>query len=222
MENNETIQPVFSHAEPVLAVSDVNKTIAYWQETLGFPGKWTWGELPDLGGVSWHGAFIQFMRNPELAKASAGNSLWIRVAHVEALYAIHQQRQVNIVAPLKVHDYGMAQYSIKDINGYNIHFAGTPMSSRSKSIATLPETVRIIARIPTNDETQNLASAIYKTPEKEANKKERNPSAIAFAVVAEDTVSNRVIGCAFLVGDNSGFYYIRNVMVHPDWQGKRV
>lgn len=54
MENRENIHPIFSHAEPVLAVRDINETITYWQDVLGFPTKWTWGEPPAHGAVSWH------------------------------------------------------------------------------------------------------------------------------------------------------------------------
>lgn len=41
MKAEEITQPIFSHAEPVLAVQDINETITYWQNILGFPVKWT-------------------------------------------------------------------------------------------------------------------------------------------------------------------------------------
>jgi len=47
-------------------------------------------------------------------------------------------------------------------------------------------------------------------------------AAAVFGVVAEDTVKGEVIGCALLLGDHATFYYVKDVMVHPDWQGKRV
>jgi GNAT superfamily N-acetyltransferase len=31
-----------------------------------------------------------------------------------------------------------------------------------------------------------------------------------------------VIGCALLLGDNTSFFYVKDLMVHPAWQGKRV
>lgn len=43
---------LLSHAEPVLAVRNVAETVTYWHEVLGFPGKWTWGNPPNHGGVS--------------------------------------------------------------------------------------------------------------------------------------------------------------------------
>ena len=70
MSDNEINSvPVIMHAEPVLPVQDVEATVSYWTETLGFKSKWTWGEPPNHGGVSWGETFIQFTLNPELASA---------------------------------------------------------------------------------------------------------------------------------------------------------
>ena len=46
--------------------------------------------------------------------------------------------------------------------------------------------------------------------------------AAIFAVVAEDTVNDEIVGCALLLGDNASFYYVKDVMVCPHWQRKRV
>jgi GNAT superfamily N-acetyltransferase len=43
-----------------------------------------------------------------------------------------------------------------------------------------------------------------------------------FAVVAEDTASGEAIGCAFLLGDRHSCYYVKDVVVYPAWQAKRV
>jgi len=47
-------------------------------------------------------------------------------------------------------------------------------------------------------------------------------SAAIFAVVAEDKQHNKTAGCALLLGDNASFYYVKDVMVHPQWQRKLV
>src|SRR5688572_18376177 len=99
MGNSENgLQPIFSHVEPVLAVTDISETITYWHDVLGFPAKWTWGDPPNHGGVSWQKVFIQFSLNPELAAVSKGHSIWIRLQHIEALYSFHQQKNAEIVA----------------------------------------------------------------------------------------------------------------------------
>ena len=37
---------------PVLAVFDVEESIQYYEDVLGFPGHWSEGDPPDWGGVS--------------------------------------------------------------------------------------------------------------------------------------------------------------------------
>ena len=45
---------------------------------------------------------------------------------------------------------------------------------------------------------------------------------MTFAVVAEDKQHNETVGCSLLLGDNASFYYVKDVMVYPNWQRKRV
>jgi GNAT superfamily N-acetyltransferase/uncharacterized glyoxalase superfamily protein PhnB len=222
MENeNNRLQPIFSHVEPVLAVHDVSETISYWQEVLGFPVKWTWGEPPIHGAVSWQKAHIQFSQNPALATASKGNSIWIRLKRVEELYKIHQERNAEIVAPLADQPWGMAQYTIRDINGYFIDFAGV-IADKEKSVATLSGNLRVVGRIPSIEEYRNLAASVGWSPSADDHTIKTILAAAVFAVVAEDTSSGETIGCALLLGDNATFYYVKDVMVRPDWQRKHV
>lgn len=231
-------QPVFSHVEPIFPVRDIPETIRYWQEILGFTHKWTWGDPPAVGGVSWQKVFVQFMRHPALAEASKGNAIWIRLRHVGELYAFHRGRNAEIVAPLELHEYGMAQYTVRELNGYYVHFAGNPagrgdrtsggghegMTSDGgdeRNISAGSGSMRIVERKPTVMEYSQVQGGLggqAEPPEIAAN----IVSTAAFGVVAEDAVSGEVIGCAFLLTDHAGFYYVKNVMVRADRQGRGV
>jgi uncharacterized glyoxalase superfamily protein PhnB len=164
MENKEEkLQPIFSHVEPVLAVKDVSETIVYWQDVLGFPNKWTWDEPPILGAVSWQKVHVQFYKDEALAAASQGNSIWIRLQHIEELYKFHQERNAEIIAPLEKKPWGMSQYTLRDINGYLLHFAGViPETKKSKT--NLPQRITILERAPSINEYRYLASAVGWAP----------------------------------------------------------
>lgn len=219
-EENE-LPPILLHTEPVLAVQDISETVLYWQNTLGFPAKWTWGEPPNHGGVSWQNVFIQFTLQPQLATASKGNSIWIRVERLETLYEFHKNKNAEIVDPLENKPWGMAEYTVRDNNGYYIHFAGN-ITNREKSAATFPESIRIANRKPTAKEYANLMAAVGWSKTMNDEEAELRLSAAVFAVVAEDITSGEAIGCALLLGDNASYYYVKDVMVHPAWQKKRV
>ena len=221
MENDEFTGSL-SHVEPILAVSDVLETVQYWHDTLGFQDKWTWGEPPNYGGVSWHGAFIQFSQNPRLASSSKGNSIFIKTKKLEDLYNFHQKKNAEIVEPLENKPWGLAGYTIREINGYYIVFAGAPIPGKNRKSTELQESVRIIMRPPTVKEYQHLASAVGWSLYSKDEIVEKLLTAPLFAVVAEDSKSSEVIGCALLLGDHASFYYVKDLIVHPDWQGKHV
>lgn len=102
MENEATgLQPVLSHAEPVLAVKDISETISYWQDVLGFPAKWTWGDHasfyyvkdvlvhPDWQGKRIGSAMMQELTN-WLEKHAANNALVALICR-ETLEPFYQQ-----------------------------------------------------------------------------------------------------------------------------------
>ena len=211
-----------SHVEPILAVRNIIETVTYWHEILGFPDKWTWGEPPNHGGVAWHGTFIQFSLNPELAAASKGNSIFISVKRLEELYDFHQKNNAVIVEPVENKPWGVAAYTVEDINGYYVIFAGALLPGTKESSAALSSSVKITPRPPTTKEYQYLASSVSWSLYESDPVVEKLLKAPVFAVVAEDTSANQVIGCALLLGDHASFYYIKDVIVHPGWQSKHV
>jgi N-acetylglutamate synthase-like GNAT family acetyltransferase len=220
MKTTDLIKPSLVQAEPVLAVSDIIQTVNYYHEVLGFPEKWTWGEPPDHGGVTWNGAaFMQFSLDPERAKLAHGQSVWIRVRHLELLFEMHKNNKVEITFPLANRPWGFTDYTIRDINGYYITFS-EPIDGKKK-VETFPSTVVFSSRIPSIDDIRRLSQAVGWQPSSNAAIIKQIESAVSF-VVAENLETNEIVGCAFLLGDNKTCYYIKDVIVHPDWQGRRI
>jgi GNAT superfamily N-acetyltransferase/catechol 2,3-dioxygenase-like lactoylglutathione lyase family enzyme len=202
--------------EPILAVRDVVAAAAYWRDVLGFEEVWLWGEPPTHGGANQDGVALQFCLNPALAVRADGQQIWIRVRNVQATYALHQERGAEIVAPLEPKPWGVSEYVVRDPDGYRLRFAG---SGSEKAAGALPAEVRIEPRLPTWPEMEALLHAVGwardNTPEAP-----RVLKAAIFGAVA--VVEGQTVGCAFLTSDNAGFYYVRDVMVHPDWQRRGI
>ena len=115
----------------------------------------------------------------------------------------------------------MSQYTVREINGYFLDFAGL-ISEREKSAAKLSENIKIIERPPTITEYRKIASAIEWDPSNNDEVIEASLAAAVFAVVAIDIATNETIGAALLLGDKVSFYYVKDVMVLPQWQGRLV
>ena len=221
MQNNET-EGAPSHVEPILAVKDIKETIEYWHETLGFPNKWTWGEPPNYGGVNWNSTFVQFNLDPELASVSKGNAIFIIVKNLEDLYKYHQQKNAVIVEALENKPWGMAGYTVKEINGYYIIFAGAMIREKKEATTSSRSMVKIIERIPTVEEYQYLASSVGWHAYTDTSTAQKLLAAPVFGLVAEESSNNKVIGCVLLLSDHASFYYVKDLIVHPDWQGQKV
>lgn len=215
-------EPFISHAEPVLSVNDVAETVKYWHEVLGFPGHWTWGTPPNHGGVSWHGAFIQFSQNSEAAGRMRGQTIWIRVRNINELYQLHQDRKAEIVMHLEKQPWGFEEYVIKDLNGNYITFAAPATSGSESRSQPLPATVKTLGRRLTTAEYRNLAESVGWSNTQSDEVLQQKLDATLFAAVAEDTETGDAIGCALVLGDGLSFFYIKDVMVHRDWQRKQV
>jgi GNAT superfamily N-acetyltransferase/uncharacterized glyoxalase superfamily protein PhnB len=204
--------------EPILAVRDVSTAANYYRDVLDFADVWLWGEPPTHGGANRDGVALQFSLNPTLAETAEGREIWIRVRDVRSMYALHQERGAEIVATLEPKPWGVSEYTVRDLNGYRLRFAGS--GGPREASRDLPAEVRIESRLPTWPEMETLIHAVGWA--RSANF-ETAPRVLEMALCgAVALVEGQAVGCAFLTGDNAGLYYVRDVIVHSDWQGRRI
>jgi GNAT superfamily N-acetyltransferase len=109
---------------------------------------------------------------------------------------------------------------VQDPDGHVIRF-GQHRSSHHEKSSVLPDTITIIDRLPTIEEFETLVKAVgWK-----AQAKERTTTLLkapVYAAVAEDSETNKTVGCVLLLGDGTSFYYVKDMIVHPDYQAKHV
>jgi GNAT superfamily N-acetyltransferase len=213
-------QPFLLHAEPVFPVTDVQQTINFWHDVIGFPNKWTWGTPAVHGGVSWNFASsIQFSLNPKLAESSKGIHVWIRTKHLESLYTQHQKKNI-VVEELQTKPWGAKEYIVKDNNDFYVVFS-EPSGETKEGLKTLPENIRIVERPPSASRYIELVKSVGWKIDPMVDPNVQLNAAV-LSVSAVDVSTNEVIGCAFLLGDDKTVYYVKDVIVHPDYQLKRV
>ncbi len=107
----------------VLAVSDLQKSAAYYRDILGF--RVGWEEASDWRMVERDGVRIMLGRCPKDAPASElGSHNWfgyLEVDDVDALYAEIVARGAASSAPKQAH-YGMREIVVTTIDGHRIVF----------------------------------------------------------------------------------------------------
>ena len=104
---------------PELPVSDVLAAIDFYTTTLGFTLGFTWGDPPDIAGVNL-GKVQMFLKrgtpNP------AGCSVYFVVGDADELHEFHRAGGVEVVVPLGDRLYGLRDYRIRDLHGYELSF----------------------------------------------------------------------------------------------------
>lgn len=121
---------------PNLMVQNVNQTIAFYTELLGFTlidtnpesGEFEWAYvMHNKVGLMFQQESSLKAEYPELNDVH-GNSaltLYIRVQNIQELYSTLQNK-VNVVKPMNTTFYGTEEFAIMDINGFILTFSETP------------------------------------------------------------------------------------------------
>jgi catechol 2,3-dioxygenase-like lactoylglutathione lyase family enzyme len=113
---------------PILFVTDVPTSAAYFRDKLGFAIDFLHGEPPFYGAVSRDGVCIHFrcVRQPNFAELAAREHSLIlasiEVADVHAFFAELQGRGADIVQPPTKQTWGGTDLYVRDPDGNVISF----------------------------------------------------------------------------------------------------
>jgi len=123
-------QKKFTRSNPHLPVRNLQVTLDYYRDILGFYDEWTWkntdGVITD-GGIRRDDMRLLFAEDPQFTNAMNNKEhrlplLWF-VDNIDEVFSEFQQRKIEIADPLKTHGYGLREFAFIDINGYYIRVA---------------------------------------------------------------------------------------------------
>ena len=125
--------PVFKKLTPNLLVVSVERSLAFYVDTLGFQRGMTVPDASPFAFASVTGGAVEIFFNdaagavkeyPGFAGKPIGctGTLFVEVEGVDALHA-RLQGKVKVVMPIETKFYGMREFAIEDPDGYVITFA---------------------------------------------------------------------------------------------------
>ena len=127
--------PRLSHTVPVLASADVEASLVFCEEKLGFKRQWSEGRPPTDAAVQRDGAGLMFFLDPALAERARGITAIVFLNGVEELYAEHLRRGAPVILPLNDND-GLRSYIVELPPGYRLRFAeGLELIARRGAMA---------------------------------------------------------------------------------------
>lgn len=133
---NDSISMKLESLTPNIMVNDVNETLDYYTNVLGFDlvdtnpvsGEFEWGYVM-LNSVGLMFQEVKSIKNeyPQLKDLKVGGALtlYIRVKNINDLFE-NIKDQVTIVKPMNTTFYGTNEFAIEDVNGFILTFSETP------------------------------------------------------------------------------------------------
>jgi catechol 2,3-dioxygenase-like lactoylglutathione lyase family enzyme len=115
---------------PVLSVSDVVAAADFYTKKLGFKLAFIEGDPPVIAGVNL--GDVQMFLKPGTPSPD-GCAVYFVVGDADELFDFQRANGVDIVAPPGNRDYGLRDYTVRDLNGYELRFghhvqnAGPPL-----------------------------------------------------------------------------------------------
>ena len=120
--------PEVYRIEPVLHVHNINESVAFYHEKLGFNIDFVFGAPPNHAGVSygdWTGvkATLQLSRIPADQQIHPSGYLhFFTDAGLDRLFERMAQQGVTVIATPQDHPWGMREFEIADNNGHHLRF----------------------------------------------------------------------------------------------------
>ena len=102
-----------------LPVSDLLAAVEFYTTRLGFNLAFTWGSPPTMAGVNL-GKVQIFLEHG--TPNPTGCALYFVVDNADELFAFHQSNGVDVAEPLGDREYGLRDYTIRDLHGYALSF----------------------------------------------------------------------------------------------------
>lgn len=115
-------KPILDHSANIIPVADIQETIDWYEDNMGFSVSFTWEEpvtyaILKRDNITFH--FSQVERNFKLNEPHP--SIYIFVTEVEKLYQEFKSKSLNVSELVKT-DYGMTDFDLYDLNGFRITF----------------------------------------------------------------------------------------------------
>lgn len=104
---------------PQLVVPDILAAVDFYTTKLGFTPGFTWGEPVSFAGVNLGEAQIFLSPGTSEPRGAALNFV---VSNADTLYEYQRANGVEVVEPIADREYGLRDYTVRDLNGYWLAF----------------------------------------------------------------------------------------------------
>ena len=106
----------FESVSPIFSVTDMQQSVDFYRDVLGFDVAWAWGDPPDIAAVCRDGVEITLIQRAGASPAGASHACF-RVSEVDAYYQGLVEAGARIVVSIGDRPYGMRDFRMADPSG---------------------------------------------------------------------------------------------------------
>lgn len=117
-----TSEVEFQSIAPTYVVTDLDRSIAYYRDVLGFEALFLNGEPPVYAVLKRNAAHLHMFAQQEGRHQAGHSHCYVTVSGVDALYAEYRSKGVPVVDALAKRPYGMKDFVIADLDGNHLGF----------------------------------------------------------------------------------------------------
>jgi uncharacterized glyoxalase superfamily protein PhnB len=117
------MEPIASNA--VFHVSDLEKSIFFYVEILGFKVDFKFGDPATYAGLSLGNLYLHLSSSYPYKNNTGHGSIYIVFESVDELYQKLVDAKVEFYSHIENREYGMRDFSIKDCDGNQIGFGAS-------------------------------------------------------------------------------------------------
>ncbi len=103
----------FTHAHPVLAVSNLDRALAFYTECLGFQLDWRSGDHTAVVG---NGVISLFLKTKD-SEGLGPSSVILNVENADSVFTAWTDAGVVVLGPIATQPWGMREFTIQDPDG---------------------------------------------------------------------------------------------------------
>lgn len=120
----------FECATPILNVKNLQASMDYYVQKLGFEKKWDWGDPPDFGCVR-RGKVEIFLC--EGGQGQPGMWMSVFMDDVDALYEEYKKSGAMILDPPTDFPWQTREMLVEDLDGHRFRMSGEPTGAADQS-----------------------------------------------------------------------------------------
>ncbi len=119
-------------ASAVFQVANLQESIEFYSEILGFKKEFVYGDLPYYAGVRTGNVILHLNSGEENMPRKGMGSIYVFCDEVDSFYESLRQKDVTITSKLETWPYDMRDFQIKDPDG-NLLCFGCPVERKESN-----------------------------------------------------------------------------------------